>query len=276
MSRDESPENPNLYRSVSGPCPYLEGKGPWATSYFIAESFDPGAYESMLESGWRRSGTIIYRNECSGCSQCIPIRVDAPGFVPSPSQRRCERRNADIFMEISPLEYREERYRLYRKYVLARHGREGVDQEESRGSYARFLLESPLPGVIADYYAIIEGDKALVGNGYLDVLPDGLSSVYFAFDPDWAKRSLGVYSVIREIKLCAELGKRWYYLGFWVPGSRKMDYKARYRPAQIAPGGSWMVSSSMPKSPATPNSLTPSEFSDTRPLRKKVSGSDSS
>jgi leucyl-tRNA---protein transferase len=237
MSRDESSESPSLYRSVSGPCPYLDGKGPWATSYFIAESFDAGAYESMLELGWRRSGTIIYRNECSACSQCVPLRVDARAFAPSPSQRRCARRNADIALEISPLEYREDRFLLYSGYVQARHGADR--QEEHRDAYARFLLESPLPGAIADYYAVAGVGRTLVGTGYLDVLPEGLSSVYFAFDPEWAKRSLGVYSAIREIDLCAELGKRWYYLGFWVPGSRKMDYKARFRPHQVAPTGSW-------------------------------------
>ncbi len=239
MSRDESPASPGLYRSVSGPCPYIEGKGPWATSYFVAESFDPGAYEAMLERGWRRSGTIIYRNECPGCAQCIPIRVDASSFSPSPSQRRCARRNADVSLEISPLEYREDRYRLYERYIRARHSREGEDKEEGRGAYARFLLESPLPGAIADYYAGSGAQKILVGTGYLDVLPGGLSSVYFAFEPEWSRRSLGVFSVLREISLCAELGKAWYYLGFWVPGSRKMDYKARYSPHQTAPSGSW-------------------------------------
>lgn len=269
MSRDESPENSSLYRSVSGPCPYLDGKGPWATSYFLAESFDPGAYESMLELGWRRSGTIIYRNECSACSQCIPLRVDAPGFLPSPSQRRCERRNADIRLEISPLEYREDRFRLYRRYVLSRHGGDEDDQGENRGAYARFLLESPLPGAIADYYALRSGETVLVGNGYLDVLPDGLSSVYFAFDPEWAKRSLGVYSAIREIGLCAELGKRWYYLGFWVPGSRKMDYKSRYRPHQIAPGGSWIDPPPARDDPAPPSAqrTVPSETKADSPQR---------
>jgi arginyl-tRNA--protein-N-Asp/Glu arginylyltransferase len=239
MSRDDSRENISLYRSVSGPCPYIEGRGPWATSYFIADSFDSEAYEAMLESGWRRSGTIIYRNECAGCSQCIPIRVSAAGFAPSPSQRRCERRNADIDMEISPLEYREDRYLLYQRYIRARHGREGDAQENNRDSYIRFLIESPLPGAIADYYARSGPERILVGNGYLDVLPSGLSSVYFAFEPEWGKRSLGVYSVLREIGLCGNLGKAWYYLGFWVPGSRKMDYKARYIPYQTSPSGVW-------------------------------------
>lgn len=239
MSREESSEGLCLYRSVSGPCPYLEGKGPWETTYFLADSFDPGAYETMLESGWRRSGAVFYRNECAGCSLCIPMRVGASAFEPSPSQKRCARRNADIELELSPLEFREDRYRLYRRYLEARHAPESGPEGTERNAYARFLLETSVPGAITDYYLRSEGRRILVGNGYLDVLPNGLSSVYYAFDPEHCRRSLGVFSVLREIGLCADMGKQWYYLGFWVPGARKMAYKARFKPHQTAPAGSW-------------------------------------
>lgn len=229
-----------------GPCPYLGGRR-WRVQEFAARSFDASLYESLLAEGWRRSGGTFYRDICPGCELCVPIRLDSRAFAPSRSQRRVARRNADVGVELVDADFSEERYTLYRRYIRARHG---ADPEEDpsgserdamcdfeRASYAAFLLRGPLESTRISEYR--DGSGRLLATGYIDILPDGLSSVYFAFDPEHGSRSLGTWSVLRELDMARELGGRYYYLGFWVPFSPKMDYKASFRPFEYAREGSW-------------------------------------
>jgi len=208
-----------------------------------APSFSAADYEAMLSLGWRRSGHSFYRPSCEACSRCIPIRVDADRHEPTDSQRRAARRNADLSVEALPLAFTEERFELYEAYRSERFGRSPEDDPSlARAAYSAFLVQNPLEGALAvDYRLPAEngGRGRLVATGYVDALPDGLSSVYFAWDPAEARRSVGTWSVAAEIALCKRLGKRWYYLGFWVPGSDAMDYKADFGPAEIAIGGRW-------------------------------------
>ncbi len=233
-----------------GPCPYLEDRR-WRVQEFSAAFLEPGLYEALLAEGWRRSGATFYRDVCPGCRLCVPIRLDSLTFTPSRSQRRVARLNEDIGVEVVEADFSEERFALYRSYVRARHsaGREEAgaeDVEIERASYAAFLLGGPLRGEAGGGSRIVEYRDAagsLVATGYVDFLPDGLSSVYFAFEPGEARRSLGTWSVLRELELAREAGKRYYYLGFWVPGSPKMDYKASFRPFERAADGSWILAS---------------------------------
>jgi arginyl-tRNA--protein-N-Asp/Glu arginylyltransferase len=141
--------------------------------------------------------------------------------------------------------FSEERYELYLRYLRAKHGAgEGPDPLR-RASYASFLLGGALrdergrpAAAIVEYRRA--GSGRLLANGYVDILPGGLSSVYFAFDPSESRRSLGTWSVAKELELAKALGKRFYYLGFWVPGSPKMDYKAGFRPFEYASSGAWL------------------------------------
>jgi len=167
------------------------------------------------------------------------VRLCADGFEPTASQRRLGRRNADLRLELLPASYSEERFGLSRRSLKERHGfRSGDDSgDEARAAYRNFLVESPVPGTSIAEYRLPDG--RLAATGYLDVLPGGLSSVYFAFDPVESRRSVGTWSVGRELELAASLGKRYYYLGFWVPGSEKMDYKADFRPFEFALDGAW-------------------------------------
>jgi len=214
-----------IYRAEFGRCPYLPDRT-WVTDSFSIRSIDPGLYERMLAEGWRRSGRTFYRNQCPRCRACIPIRVPVHSFVPSRSQRRILRRNSDLACELLPAGFRDESYRLYRRYVRDRHDRGESVQPES---YREFLVDSPVPSAEMQYRL----DGVLLGVGWLDLLPGGLSSVYFAFDPEHSRRSLGTYSIMREIEETRRLGGHWYYLGFYVPGSPSMDYKARFFPLEL-------------------------------------------
>jgi arginine-tRNA-protein transferase len=219
-----------------GPCPYLEGRE-WMVEEFSSATLDAGLYEELLGEGFRRSGISFYKNRCSACGLCVPIRLDVESYKPSKTLRRLARVNADLSLALVAPEYSEERYELYSRYTLARHSADGAPPD-SRSSYEAFLLTSPLASTMITEYRLDNGQ--LAATGYVDLLPMGISSVYFAFDPLLGKRSVGLWSVARELELARSLGKRWYYLGFWVPGSRKMDYKARFAPFEYAQEGRWI------------------------------------
>lgn len=215
--------------TFSDPCPYVPGR---ISSYeVIPFSRYFSQYETMLLFGWRRSGNILYRYRCEGCSLCIPLRLPLPrpnhdGPTPDKRRRRIEKANADIQVSIVKATFSEEHFDLYKKYCVSRHGENGDIDERS---YENFLFSGM--SVISEYR-----DKAgkLCAIGFLDILPDGVSSVYFAFDPLEGRRSLGRFSVFAESRVAAVMGKTYYYLGFWVPYSRKMDYKADFPPFELA------------------------------------------
>ena len=220
----------------NGPCPYLDG-GEWIAYCLYTRNTAPAIYESLINSGFRRNGFSIYKNICPNCDACLPVKVDAANFKPSKSQRRVLKKNRDVIVRRHPTCFDAEGFLLYRKYCHLRHGH--IPREEE---YSAFLIESPVPGEMMRYYL----GRRLVGVGWIDVLPDSLSSVYFAYDPDFSARSLGVFSVMKEIELCAATGKSWLQLGFWVGRNRKMSYKNRYRPCYLLVDNKWRPAGNRP------------------------------
>ncbi|MBU8913253.1 MAG: arginyltransferase [Spirochaetales bacterium] len=234
---------PQLYEVEHGNCPYLSERT-WVTHSFQLESIPESVYEAMLADGWRRSGTSVYQNHCPGCGCCTPARVPVNQFRPSKSQRRTLRRNADVTVEVVAPAADAESFGLYQRYVRSRHtpAAHGTSADAPDASEAitpeqfdKFLVTSPVHTRAMRYHA----ENRLVGIGWIDVLPNGLSSVYFAFDPDENCRSLGTYSIMKEIELARDLGKEWLYLGFYVPNSPKMAYKGAFRPREFAVNGAW-------------------------------------
>jgi len=220
-----------VYQIAHGACPYLPNR-PWITQTFQIPSLEDKIYEHMINSGWRRSGPMFYQNHCPGCSLCIPIRIPVTRFAPSKSQRRVWKKNSDVAVVRQPTHFTEESFELYQKYQAARHD---PDDNVTHAGYLGFLGRSPVTTQMMSYYA----DGRLIGIGWVDILPSSVSSVYFVFDPDYSRRSLGTFSVLKEIELCQELGKPFHHLGFYVPGSRKMTYKANFRPHQLLIRGEW-------------------------------------
>jgi arginyl-tRNA--protein-N-Asp/Glu arginylyltransferase len=222
-----------LFRVENGKCPYLPNRK-WVTQSFRVASLPASLYEEMLAYGWRRSGMSFYQNTCPGCNCCTQTRVPVRRFTPSQSQRRVLRRNSDVRIEIRKPAADETSVNLYRRYLEARHAREG-EEPDTQEQFTRFLVDSPVDTKAVHYYS---GDRP-IGVGWIDVLENGLSSVYFAFEPDQSRRSLGTFSFMKEMELAAELGLEWLYVGFYVPGSPKMAYKASLRPREFAVNGAW-------------------------------------
>lgn len=216
----------NSVLTVSEPCPYLAGQVSTAEVFRAEGGLD--RYEELIAEGWRRSGSLLYRYLCAGCSRCIPIRIPASKISGGKRLSRLLKANNDLSISIVPSRFNIEHFGLYEKYSKIRH----PETEFSGEAGYRDMIASPLTAITE--YRNAEGK--LCGAGIVDILAKGLSSVYFIFDPDEGKRSLGYYSVFIEASLALRMGKPFYYLGFWVPGAPAMDYKADFHPIQIAVG----------------------------------------
>lgn len=207
------------------PCPYLPGKLS-RTEAYQTEQLHPELYERLLGRGFRRSGCMVYRPRCRGCSECRQLRVPVAEFKPSRSQRRAWRRNADITVEVHPPQMSNEKYALFRKYLDGRHDRAMARSIES---FQDFLYGSPTETLEFEYRL----NSRLVGVSIADCCPGGLSSVYMYFDPNYSERSPGTFSVLWEMDYSRNAGLSYYYLGFFVTGCGTMEYKSRFRPYQV-------------------------------------------
>lgn len=214
------------------PCPYLPGKSA-TTRAFAASTFPPDLYHQFMNAGFRRSGEVFYQPVCRGCRMCMPIRVPVSTFKPAKSQRRSRTKNQDLTFTIGRPDATAEKWEMYRRYTLARHG----PKDEDRQAFEEFLYDSPVETIEICHR---DPQGKLLAVGICDISPLSLSTVYFYFDPDESHRGLGTYGALVEI----ELAQRWkiphYYLGYWVQGSKTMHYKATFRPCEVLhPDGVW-------------------------------------
>jgi len=216
------------------PCPYLPGQTACTPLRWPRTELEPSDFDRLLEEGDRRAGPVVYRTECPSCTACEPLRVPVSRFVPTKSQRRALRRNEDLRVVTRAPFTSDERLHLYNRHREERglsHGEGPISASEYHLQYVESCVETR---EIA-YYA---GDR-LIAVSILDVGERSASSVYHYFDPDEGKRSLGVFSVLKEISLCAEWGVDWYYLGLWVEQCSSLAYKSGYYPHQRRRGGAW-------------------------------------
>lgn len=222
------------YVSPETPCPYLPDKKARSEAYSV-DQLEGAVYERLLTRGFRRSGRVVYRPRCRGCQECRQLRVPVGSFRPSQSMRRILRRNADVTVEEGQPAPDQDKFALYHRYLNAQH-----DESMARSyeSFCQFLYDSPMETSEFTYRL----DGRLMGVSIADRLPLGLSSVYMYFDPEFAKRSPGTFSVLWEIDYCRRAGLAYYYLGFYVAGSTTMSYKARFRPNEFLVGDDRWIS----------------------------------
>lgn len=194
----------------------------------------PSMYGQALMLGFRRSGSHIYRPNCIGCSACVPVRVVSNRFQPNRNQRRCLQRNADLQVSVTPAHRSDEVFDLYQRYLNFRHAGAGMDDPETE-DFDNFLICQWSPTVFME---IRDGSK-LLAVAVTDVLPDSLSAVYTFFDPDYATRSLGTFSILQQIEQARLHQKNYLYLGFWLDQHKKMDYKRNFQPLEFLQGKNW-------------------------------------
>lgn len=213
-------------------CPYLPGREAQHV-HVVPTPLGPGVLHALMDLNFRRTGQVFYRTACAGCAECRSLRVPVAPFQPNRSQRRCLAGNQDLSIEIGPLEPSEEKLALYQLYLSVRH--DGT-MSGSREEFEQFLYASPVQTVEMRYR--LQG--RLVALSVVDVEPEALSAVYCFFDPSLARRSLGTFNVLTLIAECRRRAVPHAYLGYWVPGSRAMDYKTRFRPCEVlTTEGAW-------------------------------------
>jgi arginine-tRNA-protein transferase len=204
--------------------------------YALPGLLRPSEYRVAMSLGMRRSGTLVYRPVCKGCRRCQPFRIAVERFEPSRSQRRVQKRCDGLFdVELTRPIVDDEHLRLYRRYQEDQHDKDGQDTDEE--SYARFLIDT-----VVDTWELSWRDKRgdLVAVGIVDVVDDGVSTVYFYWDPSLRDLSLGVYSALWEIDLTRRWGKAYYYLGYLVGGAVTMSYKSQFSGGEIWDGEQWL------------------------------------
>lgn len=225
-----------LFATQPHPCSYLENRE--ATTVFV----DPEAeinsqvYSELSRMGFRRSGAHLYRPHCSACQACISCRIPVMGFAPNRSQRRCWQRNQDITCHPVTSIRTEEHYRLYERYIQLRH-RDGDMYPPSEAQYNAFLTSEW--GV--SHYLEFRLEQRLIGVAVCDRLEDGLSAVYTFFEPELEKRSLGVFSILSQIEQAKQAALPYVYLGYWVKGCQKMQYKIQYRAIELLVNRRWVL-----------------------------------
>lgn len=208
-------------------CPYLPNRE--ASLLFIDGSMGASMYRQLLDNGYRRHGVFMYRPDCVGCTECKVLRVPVEEFQRTKEQRRIWNRGRKSFqVRLGEPEYQPAKADLYRRYLKYQHDSdESIDEER----YRQFFVETFLGNDTKELQLL--DDEELIGLGILDFVGDAVSSVYFFFDPDYAKQSPGTYSALVEIELARAQRCKYYYLGYYIAGCASMNYKARFRPYEV-------------------------------------------
>jgi leucyl-tRNA---protein transferase len=235
-----SRDTPQFYLTAPSPCPYLAGKEERKVFTHLVGERAPELNNILTHGGFRRSQSIAYRPACEGCRSCISVRVLVREFAPTRSMRRIAKRNADLVSDLRAAVPTSEQYSIFRAYLDSRH-RDGGMADMTVLDYAMMVEDSHVDTRIVEYRRRAAGKpigSELIAVGLTDVLGDGLSMVYSFFEPDESARSLGTFMVLDHIERAQQMGLAYVYLGYWVRGSGKMDYKSRFLPQErLTPEG---------------------------------------
>ena len=156
----------------------------------------------------------------------LPTGRHVSSFQPSRSQKRTQRKNQDLRIEHTPVAFREDVFKLYQRYQKYWHQR---GNSTSKEEFIEFLIDSPVPSEMILFWL----EDELIGVSWIDRLKDSTSAVYFAFEPRAQHRRLGIFSLLHEIEYARRCNRKWHYLGYWVPDSNKMQYKADFHPSEV-------------------------------------------
>ena len=203
--------------------------------YLQVERMAAGEYREWLRSGWRRFGHVLFRPACPSCRQCQSLRVPVASFEPHRTQRRIAKANAGVVtIAIGEPTTSPDTRALYEKFHWYQQGAKGWPSPDPDG--VDVFVANPF--ATEEWRYSIDG--RLVAVGYVDVLSDGLSAIYFFYDPDERRRSLGTFNVLSIIESARRRGLQWAYLGYYVRGCRSLEYKALFRPNEVlSADGSW-------------------------------------
>lgn len=225
-----------FYATSPYPCSYLPDREARSQVATPAHLIDPVIYSSLVRAGFRRSGIFTYRPHCDQCQACVPVRLPVADLHPNRSQRRAFKQHADLRVRELPLVFVDSHYALYQRYQQDRHPGGGMD-DDSHEQYAQFLLQSRVDTRLIEF----SDNTGVRMVSLIDVLDDGLSSVYTFYDTSIPGSSFGVFNILWQAAQCKALGLPYLYLGYWIAESRKMAYKTAFRPIEGLIDGHWTL-----------------------------------
>jgi arginine-tRNA-protein transferase len=250
--RHTLPIAPQFYVTAPQPCPYLKGRMERKLFTALQGEHAESLNDTLSKQGFRRSQNVLYRPSCADCSACMSARIRVADFAPTKSQRRTIRRNRHLVRTATSPWATEEQYALFRRYLDSRHADGGMADMDIF-EFAAMVEETPVRSRVVEY-KLPDGqtlpedetgpgadlpENGLVAVCLTDVLDDGLSMVYSFYDPTLARQSLGSYIILDHVEIARAAGLPYVYLGYWVPGSPKMGYKAAFPALEIYKNGQW-------------------------------------
>lgn len=237
-------QSPQFFLTAPSPCPYLEGQFERKVFTHLVGDKASEMNDLLTQGGFRRSQNIAYRPACETCRACVSVRILANDFTPSRNMRRVTQQNSDLVGFMHEAEPSTEQYSLFRAYLDARH-RKGGMSDMTVLDYAMMVEDTHVDTKVIEYrrrgpdtFVTGKGRGELIAVALTDQMADGLSMVYSYFDPEMEDRSLGTFMILDHIARARAMGLPHVYLGYWVNGSRKMNYKMRFTPQEhLGPKG---------------------------------------
>ena len=238
-------DTPQFYLTAPAPCPYLEGKEERKVFTHLVGERAKQVNDMLSQGGFRRSQNIAYRPACEGCKACVSVRVLVNEFQTTKSFKRIMRDNSNLIGNRLPPAPTTEQFSLFRKYLDDRHSTGGMAEMTSL-DYAMMVEDTHVNTMLIEYRrrgpdtAITKkGEGPLIAAALTDILANGLSMVYSFFDTEIDQKSLGTFMILDHIRIARKMGLPYVYMGYWVAGSRKMDYKMRFRPQEHLTMNGW-------------------------------------
>jgi arginyl-tRNA--protein-N-Asp/Glu arginylyltransferase len=229
------PVSISFFATPPHPCNYIEGREAVTVFADPRASMSKALYSSLIQFGYRRSGSHVYTQHCPSCDSCRSLRVRVAEFTPNRAQRRNWQCNQDLEIAVVPAHFSQEHYDLYRRYITQRHAGGGMDDMDA-DQYREFLI-APWCDT---HFVEFRQQGRLLSVAVVDWVESGLSAVYTFFDPEQAKRGLGTYAVLWQIEKARQQGLPYVYLGYWIEESEKMAYKAGFHPHEIFIHRQWL------------------------------------
>jgi len=241
--RHSLPIAPQFYVTAPQPCPYLADRMERKLFTSLQGDGAERLNNSLSKQGFRRSQNVLYRPSCADCAACLSARIKVADFTPSKSQKRVLKRNAFLSRSASSPWATEAQYTLFRDYLDSRHATGGM-ADMDLFEFAAMVEETPIRTRLIEYrdaesQTLDDPYEGLRAVALTDVLDDGVSMVYSFFDPELMRNSLGTYLILDHIEIAQNLGLPYVYLGYWVPGSEKMGYKAKFKGVEVYQAGQW-------------------------------------
>ena len=235
---------PEFYVTAPQPCPYLAGRQERKLFTHLTHEKPASLIDNLLRGGFRRSQNIAYMPYCEGCQACVSVRIVIDELKVGRSMRRVLEKGRCLQARRVPPEPTSEQFALFRTYIDARHSDGGM-ADMTVLDYAMMVEDSVINTFVTEYRRRPENALSsdpdswpLMAVALCDLLSDGISMVYSFYDPEAEHTSLGTYMILEHAEYARTLGLPYLYLGYWINGSRKMDYKMRFQPQeQLGPNG---------------------------------------